>query len=83
MTQRKKDKNGVFKTYPHVDGERVSRDLAFDYPDQFFWIYNYSIKRDGKWKTQSKSVPRKKLWSVRSAIAEGKPVSYVLDLIRS
>jgi hypothetical protein len=81
VIQRKKDKSGWIVEYPKMEGERVPIDLAWDYPHQFIWIYNWSVKEDGSWKNRSKSVPRNRIWSVRSAIATNKPVEEILKLI--
>ena len=82
VVQQKRDKQGRIVEYPRVEGERVHHTAAFDYPHQFFWIYNWSIcDADGCWKTKSKSVPRNRIWSVRSAIATNKPVEQILKLI--
>jgi hypothetical protein len=81
VIQRKKDKSGQIVEYPKVDSERVPIDLAWEYPHQFFWLYNWSVKENGCWKNKSKSVPRNRIWTVRSAIATNKPVSEILSLI--
>jgi hypothetical protein len=72
------------KTYPIVQGERVDKDLAYDYPDQFVWLYNWGIQdADGCWKNRSKRVPVSKVYSVRHAIKAHKPVEEVLQIIDS
>jgi hypothetical protein len=56
---------------------------AFDYPHQFYWQYCYSVQdEDDCWQTLKVSVPPERVWSVRSAIAVDKPVSFILSLIR-
>jgi len=73
-------KNG--KEYPVVTGERVPCDLAWDYPEQFVWLYNWGVTdADGCWKNRSRRVPVSKIYSVRSAIAANKPVEEILHLI--
>jgi hypothetical protein len=70
------------KEYPRVQGERVPRDLAWDYPEQFVWIYNWCVAdEDGCWKNRSKRVPTGKIYSVRSAITTNKPVEEILKFI--
>lgn len=65
-----------------MGGERVPRDLAWDYPEQFIWLYNWSIQdADGCWKNRSKCVPVGKIYSVRAAIARHEPVAEILKLI--
>lgn len=82
VLQRKRSKDGRVTEYPKVEGERVPIALAWEYPHQFLWIYNYSVKtEEGHWKTKSKSVPRDRIWSVRSAIASNQPVEQILKLI--
>jgi hypothetical protein len=72
------------KTYPVVTGERVPKDLAFDYPEQFCWLYNWAVQdSDGCWKNRSKRVPVGRVYSVRSAIKADKPVEEVLQIIDS
>ena len=83
VVQKKRDKQGRIVEYPKVEGERVSRDLAFDYPHQFIWLYCWAVEADGCWKKKSKSVPRNRIYSVRAAIASNKPVSEILSLIDS
>jgi hypothetical protein len=61
------------KEYPRVQGERVSRDLAWDYPEQFVWLYNWCVQDgDGCWKNRSKRVPVGRIYSVRSAVSRSK-----------
>lgn len=77
MTQTKKG-----KTYPVVEGERVGKDLAYDYPNQFIWLYNWAIQdEDGCWKNRSKCVPVGKVYACRAAIKGHKPISEILKLI--
>ena len=84
VVQKKRDKQGRIVEYPRVEGERVHRDLAFDYPHQFVWLYCWAIEDDGGcWQKKSKSVPRHRIWSVKAAIAANKPVSDILSLIDS
>jgi hypothetical protein len=80
--QKKRDKQGRIVEYPRVEGERVPRELAFDFPRQFNWQYCYSVQdEDGCWHTKKISVSPEKVWSVRSAIASDQPVSKVLSVI--
>jgi hypothetical protein len=73
-------KNG--KEYPRIQGARVPLDLAWDYPEQFVWIYNWCVQdEDGCWKNRSKCVSMGKIYSVRAAITANKPVSEILQLI--
>jgi hypothetical protein len=82
VVQKKRDKQGRVVEYPRVEGDRVPPDLAFDYPHQFIWLYCWAIEDGGGgWKKKSKSVPRSRIYSVRSAIASNKPVEEVLKLI--
>ena len=83
VVQKKRDKQGRIVEYPKVEGQRVSRDLAFDYPHQFLWLYCWAVKDDGSWKKKSKSVPRNRIFSVKAAIAANKPVEEILQLIKS
>jgi hypothetical protein len=83
VVQKKRDKQGQVVEYPRVEGERVSRDLAFDYPHQFVWLYCWAIEDDGGyWQKKSKSVPRHRIWTVKAAIAANKPVEEILQLIK-
>jgi hypothetical protein len=83
VVQKKRDKEGRVVEYPRVEGERVPRELAFDYPHQFNWQYCYSVQdEDDCWQTKKLSVPPERVWSVRSAIAVDKPMSFILSLIR-
>jgi hypothetical protein len=84
VVQKKRDKQGRIVEYPRVEGERVHRDLAMSYPHQFVWLYCWAIEdNDGCWQKKSKSVPRHRIYSVRSAISANKPVSDILSLIDS
>jgi hypothetical protein len=82
VVQKKRDKQGRVVEYPKVEGERVSRDLAFDYPHQFIWLYCWAVENDGRWQKKSKSVPRNRIGLVKGAIAEDKPVEEILQLIK-
>jgi hypothetical protein len=82
VVQVRRDKQGRVVEYPKVEGERVSRELAFEYPHQFYWQYCYSVQDSGGgWHTKKVSVPAGLVWSVRSAIAAEQPVSKVLSVI--
>jgi hypothetical protein len=70
VVQTRRDKDGRVVEYPKVEGDRVHRSAAFDYPHQFVWLYCWAIEdNDGCWQNHSKSVPRHRIWFVRSAIA--------------
>jgi hypothetical protein len=83
VVQKKRDKQGRIVEYPRVEGERVPRELAFDFPRQFNWQYCYSVQdEDGCWHTKKISVSPERVWSVRSAIASDRPVNEILSVIR-
>jgi hypothetical protein len=80
---KKKDKNGQIIEYPKVIGQRVPINLAFDYPEQFFWQFCYSaIEPNGVWKTLKSSCPREKIQAVRAAISANKPIEEIVDFLR-
>jgi hypothetical protein len=83
VVQKKRDKLGRVVEYPKVEGVRVPRELAFDYPRQFNWQYCYSIQDEiGCWKTKKVNVVPEKVTDVRNAIAADRPISEVLSMIR-
>jgi hypothetical protein len=83
VVQKKRDKQGRIVEYPRVEGERVPRELAFDFPRQFNWQYCYSVQdEDGCWHTKKISVSPERVWSVRSAIASDRAVNEILSVIR-
>ena len=83
VVQKKRNKQGRVVEYPRVEGERVPRELAMSYPHQFIWLYCWAVEDDGRWQKKSKSVPRNRIWLVKSAIASNKPVSEIISLINS
>jgi hypothetical protein len=83
VVQKKRDKLGRIVEYPKVEGVRVERELAFDYPRQFNWQYCYSIQdEDGCWHTKKVNVAPEKVRDVRNAIAASRPISEILQIIR-
>ncbi|WP_139276407.1 hypothetical protein [Spirulina major] len=72
------------KTYPVVPGERVPKDLAFDYPEQFNWFYQWGefCPRREKWITKSKRVPSSRVHSIKYLIGSDRPISEILDCIK-
>jgi len=73
------------KTYPPVEGKRVPKDLAFDHPHQFNWLYQYSdwCDRREKWVTRSKRVSPKRVQTVKYMICDRRPVAKILDFIKT
>ncbi|MDB9315640.1 hypothetical protein PN462_21180 [Spirulina sp. CS-785/01] len=73
------------KNYPLVAGKRVPKDLAFDYPEQFFWLYQWTVWHEGKWKwmTKSKRVKYSRVHSVKYLIGQKWPVSEILHFIQT
>lgn len=78
FVQHKKNKAGVIKTYPKVEGEKRDRDN----PEHWFWAYCWDEKdSEGRWRTRKKSVSLEKLEAVREAIACKQPVEFILEII--
>lgn len=78
LTPFTEKRNG--KTYPIIQGERVPKDLAAEYPHHYFWFYQYKswCDRRESWRTISKRVDRRILTSVRHWIRSGVTVSEIL-----
>lgn len=77
VVSRKRNRNGVFVEYPRVTN-RVSKEEAFAYPEQYFWVFNYP---GDSGKNRSKSVPRDRVGEVRRAIAAGRHYLEILEII--
>lgn len=73
------------KTYPAVEGERVAKDLAYDYPKQFNWLYQWSewCDRREKWVTRSRRVQSNRVHTVRYMISDRRPVKQILEFIKT
>ena len=71
------------KTYPVVEGQRVSKDLAWDYPKHFNWFYQWGVwcDRREKWVTKSKRVKPSKVATVRYLIKAKHSVKDILHFI--
>lgn len=75
-TANRADKAGVIQTYPKVEGERKREEDS-----HWYWGYSYVEKELGKWRDKTAAIPRKKLSSVRAALRDGKPYTYILQEI--
>lgn len=66
--------------YPYTVTRRNKKGIQKQYQ---YWAYSYEVKdpKTGKWKSKKKSVPRGKREQVSYAIAQKKPVSYILSIL--
>lgn len=76
------NRNG--KTLPIVQGARVPKELALDYPHQFFWIYQWKewCDRRESWVTKSKRINRTQLNLVNQWIQKRLTVNEILCNLR-
>lgn len=68
--------------YPVVEGERVPKDQAYDFPEHYNWLYQWSIWDGQKWRTKSKRVQSNQVHPVKYLIACNKPVAEILEHIK-
>ncbi len=71
------------KTYPTVQGERVPKDLAFDYPHHYRWYYQWRQwdEHAERWSTQSKRIHASQVNILRQLIQARQGVQRILDFI--
>lgn len=85
IVEFRKGKTGVRTAYPVTKGKRVPKDLAYDYPKQFNWLYQWSewCDRRERWGTRSRRVQSIRVHTVRYMICDKRPVSKILEFIRT
>jgi hypothetical protein len=76
-TKNKKLKNGITANFPHVEGKRNPENI-----DHWYWGYSYKEFVDGEWKRRSLPVPKFRVATVRSMIADGMSVAAIKALIK-
>lgn len=77
---RKRSPSGTL--YSYTATRRNKKGIAKQYQ---YWAYSYEVKdpKTGQWKTKKKSVSRGKRERVSNAIAQNKPVKYILSILES
>ena len=79
FTQQKVDKDGKTREYPPVEGER-----ELGNPQHWYWQFTWKQKDEGgKFVTQTQTVPRRKVETVRSLIEQNTSVVGILEYLRS
>jgi hypothetical protein len=79
FTQSKVDKDGKIREYPTVEGDRDPENIQ-----HWYWQFTYKVKNDwGKFVTQTQTVPRRKVTTVRSLIEQNTSIQGVLEYLRS
>lgn len=79
FTQLKTAKDGSICEYPTIDKERDP-----DAIEDWYWHYTYKLKNiEGKFVTHTKTVPRRKVPTVRDLIAQNTSVAGILEYLQS
>jgi hypothetical protein len=79
FTQLKTAKDGSTCEYPTIDKERDP-----DAIEDWYWHYTYKLKNpEGKFVTHTKTVPRRKVPTVRDLIAQNTSVAGILEYLHS
>jgi hypothetical protein len=79
FTQLKAAKDGTLVEYPSIAGER---DL--DRLDHWYWHFTYKEKNlQGKFATRTKTVPRRKVLTVRDLIAQNTSIAGIIEYLHS
>lgn len=75
---RKRPPSGTLTSY--IATRRNKKGIEKQYQ---YWAYSYEVKdpKTGQWKTKKKSVAQGKRERVSNAIAQKKPVSYILSIL--
>jgi hypothetical protein len=76
-TSKKTDKSGTVNIYPKVEVDRCR-----DIDDHWFWGFSYNEKVEGKWRSRTAAIPKKKLSTVREALSSGSSYLELLRLIK-
>jgi hypothetical protein len=79
FTQWKATVDGSMREYPPVEGERDPEN-----PKHWYWQLTYKAKNgEGKFVTQTQTVPRRKVATVRSLIEQNTSIVGILEYLRS
>jgi hypothetical protein len=79
FTQLKTAKDGTICEYPTIDKERDPEAIG-----DWYWHYTYKLKNPaGKFVTHTKTVPRRKVPTVRNLIAQNTSVAGILEYLQS
>ena len=79
FTQLKTAKDGSICEYPPIDKERNPDAIG-----EWYWHYTYKSKNpEGKFVTHTKTVPRRKVPTVRALIAQNTSVAGILEYLHS
>jgi hypothetical protein len=67
-------------SYSYIAHRKNKKGINKEYQ---YWAYSYEVKdpETGKWKSLKKSVSKRMKQRVKDAIAQRRPVSYVLEIL--
>nr|WP_315862162.1 hypothetical protein [Picosynechococcus sp. NKBG15041c] len=73
------------KTYPIIEGKRVSKSIALDYPHHYRWFYQWKEWNDPqqRWSTKSKRLHSRQVIAVHRLIQTNQQVSQILNFINT
>ncbi len=73
------------KTYPIIQGERVSKDIALDYPHHYRWFYQWREWQENqqRWLTRSKRIKFHQVTAVHQLIQANQNVVRILNFIET
>lgn len=87
FTQWKVDKDGNNREYPPVDGDSPKgtlRERQPDDPKHWYWQFTWKERDElGKFVTHIRTVPRRKVETVRSLIEQNTSIAGILEYLRS
>jgi hypothetical protein len=79
FTQLKAAKDGSMSEYPAIEGERDPDNI-----DHWYWHFTHKEKNpQGKFVTCTKTVPRRKVPTVRDLIAQNTSIAGILEYLES
>ncbi|WP_157072257.1 hypothetical protein [Picosynechococcus sp. PCC 73109] len=73
------------KTYPIIQGERVPKDIALDYPHHYRWFYQWREWQENqqRWSTRSKRIKFPQVTAVYQLIQANQNVVRILNFIET
>ncbi|NES66151.1 MAG: hypothetical protein F6K24_13250 [Okeania sp. SIO2D1] len=66
------------KIYPIVAGDRAPKSEAYNHPNHYNWLYQWSIWDGQKWRTKSKRVQSNQVHYIKYLISCEKPITEIL-----
>ncbi|ANV85745.1 hypothetical protein AWQ21_14520 (plasmid) [Picosynechococcus sp. PCC 7003] len=73
------------KTYPIIQGERVPKDIALDYPHHYRWFYQWREwqEKQQRWSTRSKRIKFQQVAAIHQLIQANQNVVRILNFIET